>query len=108
DPGRRKLAALTPDVHGNARLGPELGLAPSDDVVLERARTSVVDVRAVLEWDATVIREQQLIEAAQPVVAPVDVLAARGLARVAVHFEQGHDRLGVARCKCTLVLPDHV
>ena len=49
-----------------------------------------------------------LVERAQAVEAPVDVLAARRLAGVALGFECRHDRVDVAGRERTLVLAHDV
>ncbi len=62
----------------------------------------------MLQRDAAVVGERQLVERAQAVGALVNVLAAGGLARVAIRFERSHDRLEVARRERALVVTDDV
>jgi hypothetical protein len=102
------LAALTPNVDSDAGFRRQLRLAPPHDVVLHRARAPVVDERATFQWDAAVVREQQLIEGAQVVWASVDVLAARRLAGLPVRFERRHDRVDIAGRERTLIFGDDV
>lgn len=77
DADRSELAAPTPKVESDPGLRRQLRPAPPHDVVFERTRALVVDERAVLQRDAPVVREQQLMEGAQAVWASVNVLAAR-------------------------------
>jgi hypothetical protein len=106
--GRSYLAALAPSVDSDPGLGRQLGLAPPHHVVLQRARASVVDHCAVLQRDAAAVREQPLVEGAQPVEIFVDVLAARGFAGIAVGFKRGDDPVDVAGRECTLVRGDDI
>ena len=108
DADRSEPTALTPNVDSDPGFRRQLGLAPSHDVVLQRARAPVVDDRAKFEWDAAVVREQQLIEGTQAVWASVDVLAARRLAGVPVRFECRHHRVDVAGRERMLIFGDDV
>ena len=62
----------------------------------------------MLQRDAAVVREQQLVEGAQAVVASVDERRARGLAGIAVGLERRHDRIRVAGGKGARVFGDDV
>src|SRR5450755_1829344 len=108
DAGDGELSRATANVHGDAGLGRQVGPAPTDDVVLQRAGAAVVGDRAVLEPDAATVREEQLVERAQLVLAAMDVRPAGRLADVRVGLERRRGGLRVTGRERTLVFADDV
>src|SRR5215207_6262309 len=101
-------AAVATDVDSEAGFGRQIRPAPGDHVVLQRAGAAVVGDGAVLKRDAAAIGEEQLVERAQLIGAPVDVAVAGGLAYVPVRLERGENRFDVAGRQGALILADDV
>src|SRR3954466_8547864 len=99
DARRGQLAVRTPDADD----APGLRRAPPHDVELQGARAPVVDDRAGFQRDAAV-GEQPLVEGPQALRTVVDVLAAGGLAGVAVGLERRDNRIDVAGRKRAAVV----